>query len=72
MSSHEEAVLAIDSLDSKYLWEGMNSTMVVKWMDQELQKKRREEHMAAVRHGMATIQMLPGSYCSLGMPTGTL
>jgi hypothetical protein len=49
MGSHGEAASAIEGLDSKYVWQGMGSPMVVKWMDAELQRKRREEHLAAMR-----------------------
>lgn len=52
MGSHEEAVAAIQGLDSKYTWEGMDSTMVVKWMDVAMQRRRREQHLAAVRQGL--------------------
>lgn len=52
MGSHEEAVAAIDALDSKHMWEGMESAMVVKWMDTALQRRRREQHLAAMRQGM--------------------
>jgi hypothetical protein len=49
MGSHDEAAAAIDGLDSKFVWEGMGGPMVVKWMDAELQRRRREEHLAAMR-----------------------
>lgn len=52
MGSHEEAVAAIQGLDNKYTWEGMDSTMVVKWMDVAMQRRRREQHLAAVRQGL--------------------
>jgi len=52
MGSHEEAVNAIDHLDSKFVWEGMESPMVVKWMDAALQRRRREQHLAAMRQGL--------------------
>jgi RNA recognition motif-containing protein len=52
MNSNDEAIAAINALDSKYTWEGMDSPMVVKWMDVALQKRRREEHLLAIRQGL--------------------
>lgn len=52
MGSNDEAAAAIEALDSKYTWDGMDSPMVVKWMDAALQKRRREEHLAAMRQGL--------------------
>jgi CUG-BP- and ETR3-like factor len=52
MGSHEEASNAIEALDNKHVWPGMDSPMVVKWMDAQLQKRRREEHLAAMRQGL--------------------
>lgn len=52
LGTHEEAVNAIDQLDSKFVWEGMESPMVVKWMDAALQRRRREQHLAAMRQGL--------------------
>lgn len=52
MGTHEEAVNAIDRLDSKFVWDGMESPMVVKWMDAALQRRRREQHLAAMRQGL--------------------
>jgi hypothetical protein len=52
MGTHEEAVNAIDHLESKFVWEGMESPMVVKWMDAALQRRRREQHLAAMRQGL--------------------
>lgn len=52
LGTHEEAAAAIDELDSKFTWDGMDSPMVVKWMDAQLQKRRREEHLAAMRQGL--------------------
>ncbi|KAG2497791.1 hypothetical protein HYH03_004063 [Edaphochlamys debaryana] len=49
MSQHAEAVLAIATLDGKYVWEGMDCPMVVKWMDTALQRRRREQHLATIR-----------------------
>ncbi|KIZ04483.1 CUG-BP- and ETR-3-like factor 4 [Monoraphidium neglectum] len=51
MGSNEEAVAAIEALDSRHTWEGMDAPMVVKWMDVALQRRRREEHLAAMRQG---------------------
>jgi CUG-BP- and ETR3-like factor len=51
MGTNEEAVAAIETLDQQYVWEGMDAPMVVKWMDGALQKRRREEHLAAMREG---------------------
>jgi hypothetical protein len=52
MGTHEDAAQAIDHLDSKFVWEGMGSPMVVKWMDAALQRRRREQHLAAMRQGL--------------------
>mmetsp|Transcript_31833 Transcript_31833/g.70722 ORF Transcript_31833/g.70722 Transcript_31833/m.70722 type:complete len:496 (-) Transcript_31833:2249-3736(-) len=52
MGTHQEAVAAIDALDNKYIWDGMESPMVVKWMDAALQRRRREQHLAAMRQGL--------------------
>ncbi|GLC56141.1 hypothetical protein PLESTB_001073100 [Pleodorina starrii] len=49
MSQHPEAVAAIDALDGKHVWEGMDCPMVVKWMDTALQRRRREQHLASTR-----------------------
>ncbi|GFR49895.1 hypothetical protein Agub_g12000 [Astrephomene gubernaculifera] len=49
MSVHSEAVAAINALDGKFTWEGMDCPMVVKWMDTALQRRRREQHLAALR-----------------------
>lgn len=52
MGSNDEAAAAIETLDNKHVWEGMEAPMVVKWMDAALQKRRREEHLAAMRQGL--------------------
>jgi hypothetical protein len=52
MGSNDEAAAAIDALDNRHVWEGMEAPMVVKWMDAALQKRRREEHLAAMRQGL--------------------
>lgn len=52
MGSNDEAAAAIEALDAKHVWEGMEVPMVVKWMDAALQKRRREEHLAAMRQGL--------------------
>ncbi|GFR41383.1 hypothetical protein Agub_g2066 [Astrephomene gubernaculifera] len=52
MGSHAEAVAAIAALDSQYVWEGMETPMVVKWMDTALQRRRREQHLANMRQAM--------------------
>lgn len=41
MGSREAAKAALEALDGQYSWEGMQDAMVVKWMDSELQKKRK-------------------------------
>ncbi|PNH12299.1 CUGBP Elav-like family member 4 [Tetrabaena socialis] len=53
MGGHEEAVAAIAALDSQYVWGGMETPMVVKWMDTALQRRRREQHLANMRQAMA-------------------
>ncbi|KAF6260316.1 hypothetical protein COO60DRAFT_909475 [Scenedesmus sp. NREL 46B-D3] len=52
MGSNDEAAAAIDALDSRHTWDGLEAPMVVKWMDAALQKRRREEHLAAMRQGL--------------------
>lgn len=52
MGSNDEAAAAIEALDNKHVWQGMEAPMVVKWMDAALQKRRREEHLAAMRQGL--------------------
>ncbi|KAK9813350.1 hypothetical protein WJX73_001733 [Symbiochloris irregularis] len=42
MTTHDEAAAALAALDNLHKWEGMESPMVVRWMDRELQKRRRE------------------------------
>ncbi|KXZ56420.1 hypothetical protein GPECTOR_1g374 [Gonium pectorale] len=54
MDSHGEAMAAIGALDSRYVWEGMETPMVVKWMDTALQRRRREQHLANLRMAMAS------------------
>eukprot|EP00198_Chlamydomonas_reinhardtii_P006060 XP_001695396.1 RNA-binding protein [Chlamydomonas reinhardtii] len=44
MLVHDEALAAIGALDGKFVWEGMDCPMVVKWMDTALQRRRREQH----------------------------
>lgn len=50
MSSPAEARIALESLQGRYTWPGVDTPMVVTWMDVELQKRRREQHMASMRH----------------------
>ncbi|KAI8465632.1 MAG: hypothetical protein J3K34DRAFT_487277 [Monoraphidium minutum] len=45
------ALAAIEALDGQYTWDGMDGPMIVKWMDAALQRRRREEHLASMRHG---------------------
>lgn len=52
MGSNDEAAAAIEALDNRHVWDGMEAPMVVKWMDAALQKRRREEHLAAMRQGL--------------------
>jgi hypothetical protein len=52
MGSHEEAAAALEGLDNKFVWGGMGSPMSVRWMDAALQKRRRDAHVAAVRHDL--------------------
>ncbi|KAJ9515120.1 hypothetical protein QJQ45_028921 [Haematococcus lacustris] len=71
MGTHEEALAAIEALDSKYCWEGMEGPMVVKWMDTALQRRRREQHLAAMRQGLVpTMAMGPGAWLPGGMGLG--
>lgn len=43
METHEEAVQALEQLDNVHTFEGMDVAMVLKWVDQDLQKRRRME-----------------------------
>ena len=52
MHTHKDAEAAIEALDNRHIWEGMSSPMVVKWMDNALQRRRREQHIAAMRQGL--------------------
>jgi CUG-BP- and ETR3-like factor len=61
MSSVGEAEMAMEELDNKYTWEGMVSRMVVKLMDAALQRRRREQHVAAMRHGALPSLALSGT-----------
>lgn len=54
MSSPAEARIALESLQGRYIWPGVDSPMVVTWMDVELQRRRREHHMASMRHILTT------------------
>lgn len=42
MGTHAEASAALAALDNRHRWVGMDSPMVVKWVDRELQKRRKE------------------------------
>uniref|UniRef100_A0A7R9VPJ1 RRM domain-containing protein n=1 Tax=Chlamydomonas euryale TaxID=1486919 RepID=A0A7R9VPJ1_9CHLO len=53
MGAHDEAAAAIEALHGKHTWPGMDSPMVVKWMDTALQQQRRAQHLSAVRQGLA-------------------
>lgn len=64
MGSHDEAQAAITALDSKYVWDGMDSPMVVKWMDAALQRRRREQHLASMRPAMMPVAMGAGPSAS--------
>ncbi|KAG1657781.1 hypothetical protein FOA52_012859 [Chlamydomonas sp. UWO 241] len=65
MGTHDEAAAAIDALNGTHTWAGMDSPMVVKWMDTALQQRRRETHLSAVRRGLAP---RPEAWLSRGMP----
>lgn len=57
MGSHGEASIAIDALDGQYSWEGMDTAMVVKWMDAQLQKRRKELYQNVAHHGRQDLGM---------------
>ena len=42
--THESATKALNSLDNSHTFEGMNFAMVLKWVDQDLQKRRKADH----------------------------
>lgn len=67
MGSNDEAAAAIEALDNRHVWDGMEAPMVVKWMDAALQKRRREEHLAAMRQGLVPSM---GSDLWMGNPLG--
>ena len=54
MCLHDDAQAAIEALNSTFVWEGMDGPMVVKWMDTALQQRRREQHLASMRAGVAS------------------
>eukprot|EP00775_Hariotina_reticulata_P001643 gene1644-1985_t len=64
MGGNEEAAAAIDALDNRHIWEGMEAPMVVKWMDAALQKRRREEHLAAMRQGLVPSMSMSPDACT--------
>jgi hypothetical protein len=70
MGSHEEALCAIDGLDSRFTWDGMDSPMVVKWMDAALQRRRREQHLASIRQSSGSAAAGAGVH-SLPLALGT-
>lgn len=43
MQTHEDATRALDQLDNVHVFEGMDVAMVLKWVDQDLQKRRKME-----------------------------
>ena len=61
MTTHDEAEAARAALDNKHRWQGMESPMVVRWVDRELQKRRRE-----TRHGALCMWALPGGMMGEG------
>jgi hypothetical protein len=63
-------VAAIDALDSKFTWEGMDVPMVVKWMDAALQRRRREQHLAAMRQSLVPSMGLGGWTACMGGAVG--
>jgi RNA recognition motif-containing protein len=63
MGSHADAEAAIAALDGRYKWAGTEAgapPMVVKWMDGALQRRRREEHLAAMRQGLVPSMSMGG------------
>ena len=69
MGTHEEASAVIEALDSRFVWEGMESPMVVKWMDGALQRRRREQHLAAMRHGLVPSMSMGEIFFGIVAPT---
>ena len=51
MTTHEEAVKAIQRLDRQQRFPGSDQPMVVKWVDQQLQKRHRQGPMGAPMAG---------------------
>lgn len=43
MQTHEDAAQVLEQLDGTYTFDGMDTAMVLKWVDQDLQKRRRME-----------------------------
>lgn len=79
MGSHGEAAAAISGLDGRYSWGGMDSPMVVKWMDAQLQKRRKEDHLAAMRQGLngndgpgPKICRVPGTTALVSVPAASI
>jgi hypothetical protein len=44
MASHDEANHAMEELSLKYQWQGMDGPMLLRWVDPELVKRRKDEH----------------------------
>lgn len=43
MQTHDDATRALEQLDNVHVFEGMDVAMVLKWVDQDLQKRRKME-----------------------------
>jgi hypothetical protein len=57
LETHAAAAAALDALNTKYTWPGMQSPMVVKWMDATLQSRRREHHIMAAAQSNPILPM---------------
>eukprot|EP00884_Botryococcus_braunii_P021144 jgi/Botrbrau1/7713/Bobra.0159s0146.1 len=55
MATHEDAVNIINELDLHHTWPGMDAPMVLRWVDLDLLKRRKEEQApnGFVQHGDA-------------------
>ena len=72
MCLHDDAQAAIESLNSTFVWEGMDGPMVVKWMDTALQQRRREQHLASMRAGVASGMAAGGGGREAGTAVGVV
>jgi CUG-BP- and ETR3-like factor len=72
MGTHQQALAAIEALDSQHIWPGMEARMAVKWMDTKLQRQRREQHLAAMHRNAAAATAGADPTSRMSLPGGPL